>query len=232
MLEEVKQTQTDKMVRELKTIIGLRTTLDKILFSVCILLTVILFAILYILWRRRRAVRIRPFINEEGVKSTTAAKNEKAQSENETTEEEESEVDSRYPIITILQRSRSSPDEQSFSSDVSSLWDSTSQVHDRSYFNASSFSHNHNDDANQDADIETGGLSTTLTPPQELSNKISTSSEVPSQDETHNETLPSVQLKVHDRPGNFESQSDNIVLEQRDIRDERSVGARERCFSI
>jgi hypothetical protein len=102
--------------RDLSQAIGLETTLDKILFSISVVLTVILFGIIIWFWRQRKES---PKVHIFGDSPDDARQSSKK--------------DSKYPTITIVQKPES--DQSSVAeSEVSSMWDSQSQKYDISYF--------------------------------------------------------------------------------------------------
>ena len=102
--------------------IGLETNTDKILFSIAVVLTVILFGIILWFWKQKRRsnkVHITEIIT--GTKTSNQSSSKQSESV-------------AYPTITVVTKSGSQDQESVAESDVSSMWDTQSQKHDKSYF--------------------------------------------------------------------------------------------------
>lgn len=105
--------------RFLASALGLETTVDKILFGIAVLLTVILIVVLSLLWTRRNQVA--PHISDVGPIDKILNEKKKAKSS------------TKYPTITITQKERSNS-QGSIESEVSSMWDTQSQKYDQKHF--------------------------------------------------------------------------------------------------
>ena len=103
--------------RNLSQAIGLSTSIDKILFSISVTLTVILFGIIIWFWKKKSRVN-KVFVIDENNEGQRSKKNLKK---------------SDYPTITVVQKS-GSDDGSVVESDVSSMWDTQSQKFDNTYF--------------------------------------------------------------------------------------------------
>ncbi len=103
--------------RNLSQAIGLSTSIDKILFSISVTLTVILFGIIIWFWKKKSRVN-KVFVIDENNEHKRSKKNLKK---------------SDYPTITVVQKS-GSDDGSVVESDVSSMWDTQSQKFDNTYF--------------------------------------------------------------------------------------------------
>ena len=114
-----KAMRSRQTARKLARAIGLQTDLDKILFSVAVVLTVILFILILWFWKKRKGTVHIAGSSDEAKKSDEGRRGRK-DPEN-------------YPTITIVQKSRSDS-KGSVNSEVSSMWDSQSQQYDNTYF--------------------------------------------------------------------------------------------------
>ncbi len=104
--------------RKLYSAIGLETNLDKILFSISVFLTVMLLGGLCWFFRKKKE----------------SHKLELAISSGD--EKRSSKESSKYPTITIVQKSRSDTNDDTSLADstLSSMWDTQSQKYDNSFF--------------------------------------------------------------------------------------------------
>lgn len=106
---------------------GLDTALDKTLFGIAIILTIILIVVVVLFWRRRDKVVPKVSADADPVK----AKDKLKQKVKNATE---------YPTITVIKKQSTGPEDDE-QSDVSSIWDTSSQQHDKKYFTEMALRH-------------------------------------------------------------------------------------------